>query len=154
MRDNPEGGELDPAPQLENIPWWGKNIFKERQTSVWGSKNILNIINNSENFRGEDKIAAREPLSCGPGWILQKVSASAARRILPDSSGKRSKESCDRGSEVGTVHSERNWEHLVSLYTWTWLLKKKPWISAVVLFFCLCFYQSTVFEKLNLFLIR
>jgi len=40
--------------------------------------------------------------------ILQRVSAGAARRINPSVlsyMGKRTRELCDRGSEIGTVHS-------------------------------------------------
>jgi len=56
------------APQLENIPWWGKNIFGGRQqTSVLGEKYTKNnkINNNSENFRE----ASPPLLSCGPDFL-------------------------------------------------------------------------------------
>jgi len=50
--------EQDAAPQLEKIPWWGKNIlgvgqkYFRGQTSVWGRANYKKINNNSENFKG------------------------------------------------------------------------------------------------------
>jgi len=40
------------APQLENIPWWGKNILRRGANERLKGKNILNKINNnSENFK-------------------------------------------------------------------------------------------------------
>jgi len=46
-----------PAPQLENIPWWGKNILREggrsKRAFGGGQKYTKYKINdNSENFRG------------------------------------------------------------------------------------------------------
>jgi len=59
--------EQDAAPQLENIPWWGKQAFEEGQKYTKYNK----INNNSENFRGQDCCQGgfdpMAPLSCGPG---------------------------------------------------------------------------------------
>jgi len=73
------------APQLKNIPWWGKNILRAgKRTFGRGAKqkytkyNIIN--NNSENFRGKGKISARgsfppASLSCGSGTLMLKLKA-------------------------------------------------------------------------------
>jgi len=53
------------APQLENIPWWGKNILRGGKRAFGGKYTIYNKINNnSENFRGVRPPLV--PLSCGP----------------------------------------------------------------------------------------
>jgi len=40
------------APQLQNIPWWGKNYFKGRNARMGGAKytKYNKINNNSESF--------------------------------------------------------------------------------------------------------
>jgi len=60
-----------------------------------------------KNGRSSAKDSASERLRCGTiqeevSQILQRVSAGAARRILRPFTciGKRTRESCDRGSEV------------------------------------------------------
>jgi len=69
------------APQLENIPQWGKNILRGwegGQTSVSGEgKIILNlnkINNNSENFSWQDCcqgfFAPLALLGCGPEQLF------------------------------------------------------------------------------------
>jgi len=52
---------MSPASQLENIPWWDKNILRGGGANerLGGQKYTKHkISNNSENFRGS-KIAAR-----------------------------------------------------------------------------------------------
>jgi len=72
------------GPQLENIPWWGKNILRRVQTYVWGAKyNKYNKINNNiENFR-EARYAARIPiLECPFPRISQVTSHHRICAIL------------------------------------------------------------------------
>jgi len=64
-------GVSESAPQLENIPWWGKNILREVNERLGGKQTKCNKINNnSENFRGARLLPgeafASSPLNCGP----------------------------------------------------------------------------------------
>jgi len=48
------------GPQLENIPWWGKNILREANIHLGRQKYKYNKINNnSENFNGMARLLLR-----------------------------------------------------------------------------------------------
>jgi len=53
----------------ENIPWWDKNILGGVANERLGGGGGKNILNNSENFRG-DKIAVRGSASRVAGLVL------------------------------------------------------------------------------------
>jgi len=66
--------DTNPAPQLENIPWWDKTILGGGKTHVWGSKKKIN--NNSETSGWLNLLGGFVPLallSCGPAQIRLKI---------------------------------------------------------------------------------
>jgi len=68
------------APQLENIPWWGKNILR-REERWGGGKNILNKINsNSEKLREARLLFPLPPLSLSCEPIMESDYLSPIKR--------------------------------------------------------------------------